>query len=58
MQELSRLFEVDNSAIYTPKWSKEMQGLAHLPDNQEFKGAMKHSSKIFTLKSIEILLLL
>ena len=40
-------FEVDNSAIHTPKWSKEMQGLAHLPDNQSLNELWKHSSKFW-----------
>lgn len=46
---ISRLFEVDNSAIHTPYRSKEMQDLAHLPNNQRIKGLWKHSPKLLRM---------
>ena len=36
-----RLFEVDKSAIHTPQRSKEMQDMAHLPNNYSLLGAME-----------------
>lgn len=50
----NRLFEVDNSAIHTPKRSKEMQDLAHLPNNQEFKGANMKSLENITKLLINV----
>ena len=49
------LFEVDNCAIYTPVWSKEMQDLAHLPNNKNIRSYGNIALFLFKIKNLNIL---